>query len=238
MPDLKNILVLDIETISSKVEFNQLNDRLKKQWLHKAVFIRNDENLSPEELYFERAAIYAEFGRIICIAVGLFTRNINDELSLRIKAFSGDDEKKILIDFKDLIDNKLEKDKLILCAHNGKEFDYPYLSRRYLINQIEIPFALQLSGKKPWEVQHLDTMEMWKFGDRKNYTSLDLLATLFDIDSSKTDMEGSMVNREYYNEHNLDKIVEYCTQDVLVTANLYLKMNLLPAIDPKNVTKV
>jgi len=210
-----------------------MNERFKKQWERKASLLKNDDNLSSEELYYDRAAIYAEFGKIICIAVGLFTRVEEDRPGLRVKAFSGHDEKEILLEFKDLMEIKLDKQNLILCAHNGKEFDFPYLCRRFLVNEIDIPNVLNISGKKPWEVQHFDTMEMWKFGDRKSYTSLDLLASLFNIESSKVGIDGSMVNKVYYEEKDLDKITTYCKQDVVVTANLLLKLNMKPALEPE-----
>jgi len=231
--DLKNILVLDIETISAFRSYGEMNERFKKQWERKASLLKNDDNLSSEELYYDRAAIYAEFGKIICIAVGLFTRVEEDRPGLRVKAFSGHDEKEILLEFKDLMEIKLDKQNLILCAHNGKEFDFPYLCRRFLVNEIDIPNVLNISGKKPWEVQHFDTMEMWKFGDRKSYTSLDLLASLFNIESSKVGIDGSMVNKVYYEEKDLDKITTYCKQDVVVTANLLLKLNMKPALEPE-----
>ena len=233
MVDLKNILVLDIETISAFRSYGEMNERFKKQWERKASLLKNDDNLSSEELYYDRAAIYAEFGKIICIAVGLFTRVEEDRPGLRVKAFSGHDEKEILLEFKDLMEIKLDKQNLILCAHNGKEFDFPYLCRRFLVNEIDIPNVLNISGKKPWEVQHFDTMEMWKFGDRKSYTSLDLLASLFNIESSKVGIDGSMVNKVYYEEKDLDKITTYCKQDVVVTANLLLKLNMKPALEPE-----
>jgi len=236
--DFKNTLVIDIETISSTERYEDLNSRLQKQWDRKAALIKNEDNLTSEELFYERAGIYAEFGKIICIAVGLFTKIKSNQLGLRIKAFGNPNEKEILDQFKDLIDDKLDGDSLILCAHNGKEFDFPYLCRRYLINGIEIPTALQIAGKKPWEIKHLDTMEMWKFGDRKNYTSLDLLAALFGIESSKNTIDGSMVNKVYYQDEDLDQIIDYCKQDVLVTANLLLKLNLMPIIQKENIVYV
>ncbi len=235
MVDLKNLLVLDIETISRFSDYNEMNERFKKQWDRKASLLKNDDNLSPEELYFDRAAIYAEFGKIICIAVGLFTKSEEDQLGLRVKAFSGHDEIKVLSEFKDLLDEKLDNQRLILCAHNGKEFDFPYLCRRFLVNEIDIPNVLNISGKKPWEIPHMDTMEMWKFGDRKSYTSLDLLASLFNIESSKVGIDGSMINSVYYEKNDLDKITTYCKQDVVVTANLFLKLNLRPALPPEFV---
>lgn len=235
MIDIKNTLIIDIETVSTSESYHSLNDRLKTQWDRKATLIKNADNLSAEELFFQRAGIYAEFGKVICIAVGLFTKTKREQPGLRIKAFGSKNELEILEDFKELIDNKLDADNLILCAHNGKEFDFPYLCRRYLVNMLEIPIALQISGKKPWEIKHVDTMEMWKFGDRRHYTSLDLLAAIFDIDSSKNNIDGSLVNKVYYQDDDLEKIIEYCKQDVLVTANLFLRLNLMPVIPKENV---
>jgi uncharacterized protein YprB with RNaseH-like and TPR domain len=236
--DIRNTLIIDIETVSISENYNDLDERLKKQWERKAAFIKNEEQLPAEELFFERAGIYAEFGKVICIAAGLFVKTKSGEMGLRIKAFTGENEKDILSSFKDLINNKLDSENLILCAHNGKDFDFPYLCRRYLINEMEIPTALQIAGKKPWEINHLDTMEMWKFGDRRNYSSLDLLATIFGIESSKKDLDGSMVNMVYYKDKDIEQIEAYCKQDVCVTANLFLKLNLLPVIPETNITYV
>jgi len=228
-------LVLDIETVSGFQDYEELNERFKKQWDRKAAFLKNEDQLSSRALYYDRAAIYAEFGKVVCIAVGVFTRADKSRSGLRVKGFAGHEEKSILEGFKDLVDHKLDRDNLILCAHNGKEFDFPYLCRRYLVNAIQIPFVLQIGGKKPWEIPHVDTMEMWKFGDRKSYTSLDLLASLFGIDSSKEEMDGSMVNKVYYEDQDLKKIEDYCKQDVVVTANLYLKLNGMEALEPNDI---
>jgi predicted PolB exonuclease-like 3'-5' exonuclease len=236
--DIKNTLIIDIETVSSSESYHSLSDRLKTQWDRKATLIKNEDNLSPDELFFKRAGIYAEFGKIVCIAAGLFIKTKSGQLSLRVKAFGSKNEKKILAEFKELVDGKLDAENLILCAHNGKEFDFPYLCRRYLVNKLEIPIALQIAGKKPWEIRHIDTLEMWKFGDRRHYTSLDLLAAIFDIESSKSTIDGSMVNKVYYQDDDLDEIVEYCKQDVLVTANLYLRLNLMSVIPKENVIYV
>ena len=238
MIDIKNTLIIDIETVSAVRSYDDLNERLKKQWNRKAALIKNEENLGADELFFERAGIYAEFGKVICIGFGLFAKTKQGQLGLRIKAYGSKNEREVLSNFKELIDNKLDGENLILCAHNGKEFDFPYLCRRYLVNEMEIPVALQIGGKKPWEIKHVDTMEIWKFGDRKNYSSLDLLAAIFNIDSSKINMDGSMVNKAYYQDNDLEQIVEYCKQDVLVTANLYLKLNLMPVLSAQNVTYV
>ncbi len=232
--DLKNILILDIETIGCAKEYNDLDERLKKQWDKKSSYFQQNDTLSSSELFSEKAGIYAEFGKIITIAVGFFTETDNNRIGLRVKAFAGDDEKKILNDFKGLLD-KFNQNTLVFCAHNGKEFDYPYISRRMLVNHIELPVALDIRDKKPWEIKHIDTMELWKFGDRKNFTSLDLLAAIFEIESSKDGIDGSMVNSVYYNDGDINKIAEYCMQDVTVTAQLYLKLNNIHSFNIQEV---
>jgi len=196
--------------------------------------IRAEEGLTPEELYFQKAGIYAEFGKIVTIAVGYFAK-VDDVLSLRVKAFASDNEKEILNDFKGLLEQYFDQQKLALCAHNGKEFDFPYMCRRMLVNGVPPPSCLQIAAKKPWEILHLDTLEMWKFGDRKNFTSLDLLAALFDIPSSKDWIDGSKVNHTYYVEKDLPRIAKYCMQDVVVTAQLYLKFNCMPLVKAENI---
>lgn len=225
MHKLRDILFLDIETISGCSDFEKLNDRLKSQWVKKSTFINRSEELTPEELYFQKAAIYAEFGKIITIGLGYFHFN-KDIIEFRTKAVSGHNEIEVLNEFKDIVIS-LDPESLQLCAHNGREFDFPYISRRMLINGIKLPSVLNLSGKKPWEINHLDTMDMWKFGDWKHYSSLELLASVFDIESSKTGMDGSEVNKAYYHEDRLKDIAEYCIQDVIVCAQLFLKLNTI-----------
>ncbi|HYG18575.1 MAG TPA: 3'-5' exonuclease [Ohtaekwangia sp.] len=225
-PELRDILFLDIETVAGTYEFSLLNERLKTQWSRKASFFRREEGQTDEDLYHERAGIYAEFGKIVCIAVGKYIENESGELVLRTKAYFGDDEKLLLSEFKAMLE-KIDPANLKLCAHNGKEFDFPYLSRRMLVNCIPLPYALNLSGKKPWEIHHLDTMELWKFGDYKHFTSLDLLAAIFDVPTSKSDIDGSRVNHVYHVEKDLVKIRDYCLRDVEVLARLFLKLKCI-----------
>lgn len=233
---LTDILVIDIETTSSEKSLGNLPDDLQDHWKRKSQFIRNEEDLTPEELYESRGAIYAEFGKVVVIAVGIYVKE-QEVWSLRVKSFQNEDEKLLLEEFKKFLQSKFDSEKVRLCAHNGKEFDYPYLCRRLLVNEISIPDALNIAAKKPWEVLHIDTMEMWKFGDRKNFTSLDLLTSLFGIPSSKSDIDGSKVNEVYYNEKDgLDRIAKYCRGDVVATAQLYLKLNNLPLIQDNNIT--
>jgi DNA polymerase elongation subunit (family B) len=219
---LSNILFLDIETASSTESFAELDPRLQPEWIRKERLIRRESVLEPGELFFDRAGIHAEFGKVICIGVGYFQAKKKEKKHLfRSKVFAQEEEKETLLELKAL----LEKKKWILCAHNGKEFDFPYLCRRMLIQGISLPEPLQLAGKKPWEIRHLDTMELWRFGDFKHYTRLELLAAAFGIPSSKEGMDGSEVNPTYYQEKNLEKIKNYCLRDVEVTAKIYLAMN-------------
>ena len=236
---LRNLLILDIETVALTKEYQKLNADLRKHWERKSSFLRNEDELTSEELFSEKAGIYAEFGKVITVAFGIFHDLPDGSLALRVKSVTGHDEAALLKEIKDLLETIFDPENLRLCAHNGKEFDFPYLSRRMLINGIKLPYVLDNSGKKPWEVNFLDTMEMWKFGDRKNFTSLDLLTTIFNIPSSKSDIDGSMVNKVHNEEENgLERIQKYCQGDVVATAQLFLKMNALPVVDEKNITIV
>lgn len=224
--DLKDILFLDIETASVAASLDELEPRVQEEWSKKCKSFKSDEELSTEELFFQKAGIFAEFGKVICIGVGYFVYNPEDDrLQYRTKSYAEATEHDTLWAFRELLEKKIWS----LCAHNGKEFDFPYLCRRMLVNRIPLPEALQLAGKKPWEIRHLDTLELWKFGDYKHYTRLELLAAIFDIPSSKDDIDGSQVNATYYLENNLGSIRKYCLRDVDVTARLYLAFQGLPS---------
>lgn len=235
---LRNILFIDIETVSQKNDYNSLSPRLQPLWDKKASYLKNDEGLSSEEMYFKRAGIYAEFGKVICIGFGAIYFNEDEEPCFRVKSISGNDEAEVLLQFNQLLEKHKAKNQLVLAAHNGREFDFPYLCRRMLVNGIPIPQILQIAGKKPWDVKHLDTLDFWKFGDYKHYTSLDLLAAIFDIPSSKNEIDGSEVNHVYHIENDLEKINRYCVSDVVVLAQLYLKMNAYPLIEETNIFRV
>jgi 3'-5' exonuclease len=237
IPEFRDLLFIDIETVAATSDYDSLDERMKIQWARKAGFFKKDGKLTDEDIYHERAGIYAEFGKIISIAVGKFCDTESGELGLRTKVYSGHDEKALLTDFRVMIE-KLDSSVLRFCAHNGKEFDYPYICRRMLINGIPLPAVLNLSGKRGWEVQHLDTMELWKFGDYKHFTSLDLLAAIFGIPTSKNDMDGSRVNHVYHKENDLQKISDYCRGDVVVLAQLFLKLRGYPLIPDPNIVIV
>ncbi|MFD2164222.1 3'-5' exonuclease [Paradesertivirga mongoliensis] len=227
--DLSQLLVLDIETAPQYPSYREVPENFKELWDLKTQNQRKEE--SAEE-YYPRAGIWAEFGKIVCISVGIFTKE-NDELGLRVKSFASDDECKILADFITLL-NK-QPSSLTLCAHNGKEFDFPYICRRTLINELCIPSQLRISGKKPWEINHLDTMDLWKFGDYKNYTSLNLLAAIFNIPTPKDDISGSDVHRVYWQERDLNRIKTYCQKDVITTAQLILKFKSRSLIEEEQI---
>ena len=234
----QDFLIIDIETVSGNENIDSLAPQLTKHWERKAGFISNPQEKSYQELYEDRAAIYAEFGKVIVIGMAIF-HELKGKPALRVKSISSHDEKELLLEFKDFIESKFDQDHLKLCAHNGKEFDFPYLCRRMLLNDIKIPWSLNMTGKKPWEVNHVDTMELWKFGDWKSFTSLDLLTTIFDIPSSKMEMDGSMVTRTYYQEkEGLQKIEEYCRRDVIATSQLYLRLHNLPLIEEGQINIV
>lgn len=211
-----------------------MDERFQKQWDKKSHYLSKDDERSPADLFEERAGIFAEFGKIVTIAVGFYTELENQKVGLRVKALVDHDESVILKDFTNLL-QKFDQSKLAFCAHNGKEFDYPYICRRMLVNGLDLPESLNLRNKKPWEINHIDTMEEWKFGDRKNFTSLDLLAAIFNIDSSKDGIDGSMVNSIYYQEKDLNRIAMYCMQDVAVTAQLYLKLQNVQTFSTEDI---
>ncbi len=214
---LDKVLFLDIETVPLAADWNDLDETEQKLWDKKTRFQRK-EDITGEEFY-SRAGIMAEFGKIICITVGMTEKND----TLKIKSFYGDDEKKLLQEFGEIF-NSPKLNDVILCAHNGKEFDFPWIARRFLINGMMPPLPFQLFGKKPWEIPHIDTMELWKFGDYKSFVSLELLAHVFGIPTPKDDIDGSMVAKVYYEEKDLFRIVLYCEKDVLTLANIFRRM--------------
>lgn len=233
--NIYDILFLDIETVPQHKSWDEVDVEMQELYEAKTRYQRKEEFTA--EAFYQRAGIWAEFGKIICISVGYFVK-INDEKQLRITSFYSDDEKQILLNFKELLDTHFNLKKHLLCAHNGKEFDFPYIARRMVIHQIKLPNKLNLFGKKPWEVSHLDTLELWKFGDYKHYTSLKLLTKILNIPSPKQDIDGSEVKDVYYNEKNLPRIVEYCERDTIAVAQLLLRFNNLPLITDENIVKV
>ncbi|OUR93870.1 3'-5' exonuclease [Flavobacteriales bacterium 34_180_T64] len=217
---LENILFLDIETVPEVQHFSDLDSTKQQLWDLKTQYQRKEDYTAEE--FYDRAGIWAEFGKIICISVGYFTFQ-GDIRTFRTTSFYGD-EIIILKDFKNLLSSHFSQTKHLLCAHNGKEFDFPYIARRMIIHNIALPYKLNLFGKKPWEVPHLDTLELWKFGDYKTYTSLKLLTNVLGIPSPKDDIDGSEVYRVFYEDNDIDRIVIYCEKDTIAVAQIFLRL--------------
>lgn len=231
---LQNILFLDIETVPLQEDYNTLDEVTKTLWEQKTQYQRRDE-ISAEDFY-DRAGIWAEFGKIICISVGYFAFK-GEIRTFRVTSFHGE-ETVILKDFKTLLETHFNKTQHLLCAHNGKEFDFPYIARRMIIHKIEIPFKLNLFGKKPWEVPHLDTLELWKFGDYKTFTSLKLMTHVLGIPSPKDDIDGSQVRDVYYIEKDIDRIIAYCEKDTIAVAQIFLRLRNDPLLEEDEILSV
>jgi uncharacterized protein YprB with RNaseH-like and TPR domain len=236
--NIENILFLDIETVPQAMNFEAMPGHLQKLWEKKAEQLtrydkfQGDAPAEPGEVY-DRAGIYAEFGKIVCISTGVLRNG-----TLWIKSYANEDEIHLLRDFSEVLIKAPEKRLSLLCAHNGKEFDYPYMIRRMLINGLPVPPILNIAGKKPWEIGHLDTMELWKFGDYKSYTSLELLAAVFGIPTPKDDIKGSDVASVYWEDHDLPRIVAYCQKDVITIVNLFLRFQGKQLVDEQKIQMI
>ncbi len=220
--NIEEILFLDIETVPIAPEYTVLTEKWQQLWEHKMQFQIN--NGEPAHVLYDRAGIYAEFGKIVCISAGYVVQK-KGELFFRVKSFYDEDEKELIQNFFNALDGFSRAGKRRLCAHNGQEFDFPYISRRALVNNLTLPKVLDIAGAKPWEVKDIliDTLQLWKFGDYKHYTSLSLLCELFNIPTPKDDIDGSQVAKVYWEENDIDRIVKYCEKDTMAVANLLLK---------------
>lgn len=232
---VEDILFLDIETVPQSPSYGTLDPEMQAQWEKKSKALRINDQTADEA--YERAGIYSEFGKIICISVG-FIKDKNP-FSFRLKSFFGNNEKEVLSNFAEmLLKFTSARKEALLCAHNGKEFDFPYIARRMIINRMMIPEILDNAGKKPWEVKLLDTMDLWKFGDYKTFTSLDLLTTVLGISSPKDDIDGSMVSKVYYIDNDLPRIVRYCEKDVIAIAKVLLRFMNMPELKDEKIESV
>ena len=227
-----SILFLDIETVPQYQYWDDVPESFQRLWSKKAAsFITTDESDINQ---YGKAGIYAEFGKIICITVGMFLSK-EEKAVFRMKSYASADEKKILTEFASMLRRFSGEGNKTLCAHNGKDFDFPYIARRMLIHGIKLPAMLDNAGKKPWEIKLLDTMELWKFGDYKHFTSLDLLTQLFEIPTPKDDIDGSQVAHVFYEDQDLDRIVKYCEKDVVAIAQLYLRWKGAPLVEEEQI---
>lgn len=231
---LESILFLDIETVPMHPSFDLVETHVQELWEQKTEYQRKEDYTAEE--FYTRAGIWAEFGKIICISAGYFVMK-GSHRQFRVTSFYGE-EPSLLQDFKNLLDLHFNKPNHLLCAHNGKEFDFPYIARRMIINQIPLPDKLNLFGKKPWEVPHLDTMELWRFGDYKHFTSLKLLTHILGIPSPKDDIDGSQVREVYYVEKDIDRIIRYCEKDTLAVAQIFLRLRNDQLLEEEEVLSV
>lgn len=232
--NLEHILFLDIETVPETQHFTELDTDKQELWEAKSLYQRKEDYTAEE--FYPRAGIWAEFGKIICISVGYFS-SVEGDRAFRVTSFHGE-EKQLLKDFKSLLISHFSQARHLLCAHNGKEFDFPYIARRMIINNMTLPYKLNLFGKKPWEVPHLDTLELWKFGDYKNYTSLKLLTNVLGIPSPKDDIDGSEVYSTYYNLNDIDRIITYCEKDTIAVAQVLLRLRGDALLEPHEIKHI
>ena len=230
---LKRILFIDIETATVCPQWEDLNENMQQLWVKKSKTLRviNEEDADPARLFEDKAGIFSEFSKVVCISIGSLVLQENRWV-FRLKSIFDSDEKILLNNFLSVLSRFESANKdMKFCGHNIKEFDLPFLCRRMIINGISLPAALQLNNKKPWEITHIDTLELWKFGDYKNYTSLALLAEVLGIPSPKSDIDGSMVGKVYWAEKNPERIAQYCMQDVLTTAKVFMRLGGLQEVD-------
>jgi DNA polymerase elongation subunit (family B) len=231
----EDVMFIDIETVPQKEDYGKLDAPMQMLWDKKSRYFRNEDQTGAD--VYERAGIYAEFGKIICISAGIIKET--NPFSLRLKSFFGDDERSVLEDFTAMLAKFMRtRPDALLCGHNAKEFDFPYMARRMIINGLPVAPLLNNAGKKPWEVRLLDTMELWKFGDYKSFTSLELLTTILNIPTPKDDIDGSMVARVYREENGINRIVKYCEKDVIAVAQVFLRFMNLGAINPDRIESV
>ena len=235
--NIEDVLFIDIETVPQQPAFNELNETFQKLWDKKSSYFRTEEQ--DADAVYERAGIYAEFGKIICISAGFISQRLGERF-YRVKSFYDDDEKKLLAGFNDMLNKFMSHPGKRICAHNGQEFDYPYIARRTLINGLPLPKTLDIAGMKPWDLKDklMDTLQLWKFGDYKNYTSLNVLCAVFDIPTPKDDIDGSQVAQVYYEDGDIDRIIRYCEKDTLAVANLLLRYKGQAIIPMENIEVV
>lgn len=233
---LKNLLFIDLKTVAAEPAFEKVDPRLKRQWEQKAAYFRNDENWTVSDWYDNRASYYAEFGRVVCIGVGGLYWDDSDQPYLKIKTIADHDEHNVLDEFAQIV-NRYPPNELVLCAHNGKEFDFPYVCRRLMVNGFPLPNALQLAGKKPWDIPHQDTLERWRFGESRHFVPLDLLAATLNVPAKPLDWTGDQTSLIYYQDRDLTKIRQYARDSIAMLVQVYLRMVGAPAVDENHIVQ-
>lgn len=231
MSPFYNVMIVDVETVPIVPTFDQLSEPLQRHWSRKAAQWQPETPFEPSETW-ERAGIYAEFGKIICISTGILAGNEEHPI-LHIRSFEGPEDELLRNFF--VFCNELQPERL--AGHNIREFDIPYICRRSFIQQVPLPPLLaHMQAKKPWESPLIDTLQFWKFGEFKNFVSVDLLCTLLGIDSPKQTMSGQDVAQVYWQERNRQRIIDYCEHDVLAVAHLLLRLMGTQTMNKSNIT--
>ncbi|MFD1142742.1 ribonuclease H-like domain-containing protein [Larkinella insperata] len=234
---LKNLLFIDIKTVAGAPSYNDLDERIQQQWGQKTSYFQNDENWSAAKWYDTRASYYAEYGKIVCIGIGGLYWDDDNNVFLKVKTLANDDEEALLGEFINIIE-KYPSNELILCAHNGKEFDYPYLCRRMLVHGHQLPAALRLSGRKPWDIPHQDVLEMWRFGDSRHFVPLDLLAAVLNLPTQPLELTGDQTSLVYYQKMGLSKVREYARASIVTLVQVYLRLLGAPLVEEQRITRL
>lgn len=218
--EISKILYFDIETACCYPDLPTLeseNPRLYSLWKKRDLYYRaahpEMKDKSPDDVFKSKAGLEPEFSKIVCISFGSF----DDNLEPRLVSFfvSEDDELEVLKKSHKVFTNASVKNWK-LCGHNIRGFDIPFICRKMVYNKIKLPPNLEIWNKKPWELNFLDTSEIFSFGSwtHQKYLSLDLLSCSLGIDSPKELMDGSLVNSTFWIEKDYDKIARYCEMDV------------------------
>ncbi|MFC5411324.1 3'-5' exonuclease [Larkinella bovis] len=232
---LKNLLFIDIKTVAGAPSYNELDERIRQQWGQKISYFQNEENWSAAKWYDNRASYYAEYGKIVCIGIGGLYWDDDDNIFLKVKTLANNDEAALLGEFINLIE-KYPTNELILCAHNGKEFDYPYLCRRMLVHEHQLPATLRLSGRKPWDIPHQDVLEMWRFGDSRHFVPLDLLAAVLNLPTQPLELTGDQTSLVYYQKQGMAKVREYARASIVTLVQVYLRLLGAPLVEEQRIT--
>lgn len=218
-------LFIDIETVAQKSNFGKLSPSFQNLWTHKANQLNyvQEANVpySVEDAYVKNAAFYPEFGRIVCISIGMFIQR-NTEVEFVSKSFYADNERGLIKDFLNCYQKYFNhSDRYKLCGHNVIEFIIPFIGRRSLIHGLKLPSKFNLMDRKPWQLDYVrDTLSMWKFGAFKNAVSLETLCTVFDIDTQDI-FPGEDVHRRYWEEQAYDEIMQRSKMQIRAVACLY-----------------
>lgn len=230
---ITKILFLDIETVGISEDYDTCesdNPEIAQQfskyfdWFQKRFPEDANVDIDAKNFMFRRrTALVPEFAKIVCVSVSFVT----DKGDIKSQTFSGDDEKKVLLDSQTLLE-RCGKLGFYLCGHNLKNFDIPMLAKRMVINGLLPPSILPSYDTKPWEIKAIDTKEIWQFGSYTSIGSLDLMCTCLDIPSPKDgEITGEKVHDAYWNDGKLKEIAEYCERDVKVLVDVIKKLKEL-----------